>query len=74
MEETGNKYRIFTGNVLRKVDLKHQEVDRRMILSCKFVGFHGGDVPSRDLLGCDAVWCYGRIPPFQRFMLPPSSG
>jgi hypothetical protein len=27
----------------------------------------------RGLLGCDAMWCCGRIPTFQRSMLPPSS-
>jgi hypothetical protein len=25
------------------------------------------------LLGCDVMWCCGRIPTFQRSMLPPSS-
>jgi len=27
-------------------------------------GFHGGEDSSRGLLGCDAVWCWGRIPSF----------
>jgi hypothetical protein len=29
---------------------------------------------SRRLLGCDVVWCCGRIPTFRRTILPPSSG
>jgi hypothetical protein len=39
-----------------------------------FEAFNGGDVSSRGLVGCDPVWCCGRIPVFQRSMLPPSSG
>jgi hypothetical protein len=31
-------------------------------------------ISNRGLLGCDAVKCCGRIPTFQRYMLPPSSG
>jgi hypothetical protein len=41
---------------------------------CEFWGFHGSEDSSRGLLGCDAVWCCGRIPTYQRSMLPPSSG
>jgi len=36
-------------------------------------GFHGGDCSSRGLLGCDTVWCCGRIATLQSSMLPPSS-
>jgi hypothetical protein len=35
-------------------------------------GPHGGDVSGRGLLGCYALQCCGRIPTFQRSMLPPS--
>jgi len=38
-----------------------------------FRGFEGGDISSRGLLGCDTMQCCGRIPTFQRSMLPPSS-
>jgi hypothetical protein len=40
----------------------------------EFLGFHGGDVSSRDLLGCDSAYCCGRIPKFQGSMLSSSSG
>jgi len=29
---------------------------------CGIWGFHDGDVSSRGLLGCDAVWCCSRTP------------
>jgi len=40
---------------------------------CKSRGVHGGDVSSRYLLVSDTVWCCGRIPTFQRHILPASS-
>jgi len=39
-----------------------------------FQTFTAAMFQSRDFLGCDAVWCCGRIPTFRRSMLPPSSG
>jgi hypothetical protein len=32
---------------------------------CEFWGFHGPDILSRSLLGCDVVYCFGRIPTFR---------
>jgi len=40
-------------------------------VTSEICGFHCGEGSSRGLLGCDAVNFCGRIPTFQRSMLPP---
>jgi hypothetical protein len=47
--------------------LKHLNVRARL-------GFHDDADSSRGVQGCDAVQGCGRIPMYQRIMLPPSSG
>jgi hypothetical protein len=37
-------------------------------------GSHGGEYEDGCLLGCSAVWTGIKLPVFQRFLLPPSSG
>jgi hypothetical protein len=62
---------ILVSTTLRSVERGFRYPDIRGYEIC---GFHGGDVSSRGLLNCGAVWCCGRIPTFQRSLVPPSSG
>jgi len=45
----------------------HRQTDNNL-------GEIGGEDSSRGLPGCDAALCCGRMPTFQRKLLPPTSG
>jgi len=39
---------------------------------CEIWGFHSREDSSGRFLGCDALWCCGRVQTFRRAFLPPS--
>jgi len=63
------------GCTLRSSSLKKISKSKSEQLQvCKIWGFHGDEDSNSGVLGYDTTqWC-GRIPMFQRTMLPPSSG